>query len=216
MNTYRIILADDHALFRQGIRRIIEEAPDLEVVAEVQDGLALLKQLNRTVPDLIVMDIAMPRMRGLEAAKEVKARFPGIKILLLTMHRDPAYFKHASATGVEGYLLKEDADSELFSAIRALRSGRTYVSPILLEDLKEHLFHFATQQQERHEDPLTARERQIVKLIAEGRTSRQIGQLLHISPRTVDNHRANAMKKIKARRAADLVRHAVHHRYVEP
>jgi len=209
MSRYRIVLADDHALFRQGIRRIIEEHPELEIVGEAGDGLELLNVLKRMDVDLVVLDIAMPNLRGLEAAREIKSSRPEIRILLLTMHKDMGYFRYAMSAGVEGYLLKEDADTELFSAINAIREGETYISPLLFKDLTDDLLQFYQGKPCQDMDPLTTRERQILKLIAEGKSSREIGELLHISIRTVQNHRANVMKKLGLKRTADLVRYAL-------
>jgi len=216
MSPCRIVLADDHALFRQGIRKILQERQDLEVVGEAADGLELLDVLKRTDADLVLLDIAMPRIRGLEAAKEARLIRPRIKVLLLTMHRNTAYFRYAASAGVEGYLLKEDADTELFCAIDTIRQGRTYISPLLIEDLAGEQNGLDLARPQRPEDPLTVRERQIVKLIAEGRSSGEIADLLHISIRTVQNHRANIMRKLKARRTADLVRYALNKRYTDP
>lgn len=209
MISYRIFLADDHVLFRQGIKRIVAESDGLEIVGEAGDGLELLKCLNHVEPDLILLDVAMPHLRGLEAAKEIKTAHPGIKILILTMHRDMDYFRYAMSTGVEGYLLKEDADTELFSAIDTIRNGETYISPILFKELTDDLLQFYQGKPNASESPLTTRERQILKLIAEGHSSREIGDFLHISHRTVQNHRANMMKKLRVKRTADLVRYAI-------
>jgi DNA-binding NarL/FixJ family response regulator len=215
MIPYRIILADDHPLFRKGVRRIIEEKRGYEIVGEAADGLELLDMLKRNRAEMIILDIAMPKLRGLEAAREIKMIHPDVKILLLTMHRDTAYFRHAMAAGAEGYLLKEDADTELFLAIHAVRKGKTYVSPLLLKDLAGDLIQFCRGKHYENEDPLTTREREVLKLAAEGKSSREIGTLLHISHRTVENHRANIMKKLQTNRTADLVRYAVHKGYVD-
>lgn len=209
MTGYRIVLADDHTLFRHGIRRIIDEADGLSVIGEAADGLELLDLLKHENPDMIILDIAMPRLRGLEAAREIRMVSPEIRILILSMHRDTAYFRHAMSAGVNGYLLKEDADTELFSAIQAIRAGETYISPILFKDLTDDMLLFYQGEPRAVEDPLTTREREVLKLIAEGRSSREIGELLHISIRTVQNHRSNLMKKLKAKRTADLVRYAI-------
>ena len=130
---FKIVLADDHVLVRRGIKRIIEEDGDLKVVAEAGDGLELLELLQKISPDLVICDIAMPRLRGLEACARVKKLYPHIKVLILSMHKSKQYLRQAMAAGVEGYLLKEDADTALSTAIQAIRSGKTYFSPLLLE-----------------------------------------------------------------------------------
>jgi DNA-binding NarL/FixJ family response regulator len=214
MSPYGILIADDHALFRQGIRRILEEQPDLNVVGEAADGIELMRLLNRSLPDLVLLDIAMPNIRGLEAAKEIKTRYREVKILMLTMHREIDYYRHAVSAGVEGYLLKEDADTELLSAITALRNGDRYVSSILFKDLTDEMLQFYQGKPVEPADLLTNREREIVKLIAEGRSSKEIGELLHISHRTVQNHRANVMRKLNLKRTADLIRFAIIQGYI--
>jgi DNA-binding NarL/FixJ family response regulator len=215
MRPYDILIADDHTLFRQGIRRILEEQPDLRVLAEAADGIALMGLLDRSLPDLVLLDIAMPNIRGPEAAREIKTRYREVKILMLTMHRDIDYYRAAVAAGVEGYLLKEDADTELLSAITALRNGDRYVSPILFKDLTDELHRFYQGKPVDPAERLTNREREIVKLIAEGRSSKETGELLNISHRTVQNHRANVMRKLKLKRTADLVRFAILQGYID-
>ncbi len=133
MASYKIVLADDHVLVRQGIKKILQEDKNMKVVAEAGDGLELLEILKTATPDMVILDITMPRLRGLEAASRIKKLYPQVKILILSMHRSKEYLHQARAVGVDGYLLKEDADVSLFSAINAVRAGKTYVSP-LLED----------------------------------------------------------------------------------
>ena len=215
MTPFRIILADNHTLCRQGIRRIIEEESIFKVVGEVGDGLELLDILNDVKTDMIILNICMPNLRGLEAAKTIKAILPDIKILILTMRRNTAYFKKAVSNGVEGYLLKEDADLELLTAIETIRQGETYISPILQKDLIGHLIQFYQKGVLPTEDPLTAREREVLRSIAEGKSSREIGDTLHISIRTVQNHRANITKKLQVKGTANLVRYAITKGYIE-
>jgi DNA-binding NarL/FixJ family response regulator len=133
MSAYRVVLADDHVMVRQGVKRILKEIPDLEVVGEVGDGLELLELLKEGRPDLILLDISMPHLQGIEATKKIKAKCPDIKILLLTMHKNKEYLYHAIAAGAEGYLLKEDADTELLSAIATIRQGGSYISSLMSE-----------------------------------------------------------------------------------
>jgi DNA-binding NarL/FixJ family response regulator len=133
MAPYKIVLADDHILVRQGIKKIIQEDVDMRVVGEAADGLELLEILEKTTPDLVILDISMPRLRGLAAAEKIKQRYPGIRILILSMHRSREYLHQALAIGVDGYLLKEDADVALFAAIETVRQGKTFVSPLLKE-----------------------------------------------------------------------------------
>ena len=216
MGSYHIVLADDHAMFRQGLKRILEERSDLEVVGEVDCGLELLKLLEKLVPDLVILDISMPNLRGLEAIHEIKMDYPKLKILVLTMHKDQEYLYQAITAGAEGYLLKEDADSELFSAIDRVRQGKIYVSPNLSEGLTDNWIKISRGDQGPSFGPerLTIREREVLKLIAEGKTGKEIGDLLFISARTAERHRANIMEKLNMKKIADLVKYAIQKGYV--
>ncbi|MBC7961564.1 MAG: response regulator transcription factor [Steroidobacteraceae bacterium] len=199
MENYRIVLADDHALFRQGLGKIIEGVADLEVTGEAGDGLELLSLLQTTVPHMVILDISMPRLRGIEAVREVKKRFPAVKVLVLTMYRE--YLHQALSAGAEGYLLKEDADRELFSAIDNIRQGRSYISPRLREELADSEVLVP--------EPLSARETEVLNLIAGGKSNRDIAEILFISVRTVEAHRATILSKLNLRNTADLVRYAI-------
>ena len=216
MNPCRIIIADDHRLFRQGLKSLLEARSDLEVVGEAADGLQLLDLLNQSPPDIILLDISMPNLRGIEAVHEIKRSYPRVKILILTMHKDKQYLEQAISAGARGYLLKEDTDTELFTAIEKIRRGRIYVSPNLLEELTEDwvlTLHDESNASLKIEQ-LTVREKEVLKLIAEGKGSKEIADLLFISARTVERHRANIMQKLDAKKTADIVRHAVQKGYV--
>ncbi|MCW8859943.1 MAG: response regulator transcription factor [Deltaproteobacteria bacterium] len=215
MTDYRIILADDHVILRHGMKSIIDGVADLLVIGEADDGAELLKMLHTTNPDLVILDIAMPKIRGLEAAAEIKANFPAIKILVLTMHKSGQYLHHALSAGVDGYLLKEDAPKEIFSAIEAIRAGRKYISPLLSPELTDEMARaYQTGQFKILSDPLTLREREVLKLIAEGKSNKDVADLLNISPRTVHHHRASLMQKLNIRNTAGLVRYAIEKNYI--
>jgi len=213
---YRVILADDHVLVRQGLKKIIAETDDVQVVGEAGDGLELLDILAKSKADMVILDISMPRLRGIEAIHEITAVHPDVAIVVLTMHKDMEYLYLALSSGAKGYVLKDDADEELFAAIARVRHGRTYVSPYFSEELVDSLVHVGRGEGKRHfnTDPLTPREREIVKLIAEGKSSREIAELLFISGRTVDNHRAKIMEKLNLKKATDLVKYAIEKGYV--
>ena len=216
MSPYRITLADDHALLRQGLRRIVEESPELEVVDEAGDGLELLRLLSRTVPDMVILDISMPKLRGIEAIGEIRSRHAGVKVLILTMHRDKEYLRQAISSGADGYLLKDDCDRDLFSAIQKIRQGKFYVSPSLskeLSDCRKQLRRAEAEPASAHQG-LSTREQEVFTLIAEGRSSREIAELLSISVRTIEHHRANIMDKLNLGRTADLIKHAIHKGYI--
>jgi DNA-binding NarL/FixJ family response regulator len=217
VNAYRIVLADDHVLFRQGIKNILEESKGLEIVAEAGDGLKLLEVIKEAMPDMVVLDISMPNLRGIEATREIKIIAPEIKVLILTMHNDKEYAYHAISAGAEGYLLKEDADTELFAAIEKIRLGGYYISPLLSGEMMHEL----TQMKHKGQilsppESLSTREREVLKLIAEGRTNKEIANLLCISIRTVEHHRSNIMKKLNIRQTANLVKYAIRKGYTSP
>lgn len=213
MQPYRVILADDHVMFRQGIKRLLVDMKGIEVIAEAGDGLELLALLRKARPEMVILDISMPHLRGLEAAKEIKTSFPQIKILILSMHKNAEYFYNAISSGAEGYLLKEDADRELYTAIEKIRRGERYVSPILSEELSKDIVELRDGYRKRPVEDLSVREKEILKLVAEGKTSPEIADLLCISVRTVQNHRANIMRKLNIKNTTDLLRYAYRRGY---
>jgi DNA-binding NarL/FixJ family response regulator len=205
VNNFEILLADDHAIFRKGIRKIIEEIDGFAVCGEANDGLELLELLKTTHPDLIILDISMPNLRGLEATEEIKRLYPEIKILLLTMHRKKSFVHLGLKAGADGFLLKEDADSELYRAIESLKQGEKYFSPLISTIM------FDLTQSRPETEALTRREREVLKLLAEGKKPREIADILFVSIYTVRTHRNNIMKKLKLRGVADLIRYAISH-----
>ena len=214
MSPYRIVLVDDHAMFRQGIKNILEGADDLEVIGEADDGLKLLELLRQGTPDMVILDISMPKLRGIEAIREIKMISKDVKVLILTMHNDQEYVYSAMSAGAEGYLLKQDADTELFAAIEKIRKKGHYLSPLLSGEVAFELIQASHKGQLLPStDPLTMREREILKLIAEGASNREIADLLYISIRTVENHRANIMRKLNIRQTAKLVKYAIRKGY---
>jgi DNA-binding NarL/FixJ family response regulator len=216
MNPCRIILADDHALLRQGLKRILSEIAGLEVVGEARDGLELLQMMNTVPSDLIILDISMPNLRGIEAIHEIKARCPDVKILVLTMHKDSEYLRQAVSAGADGYLLKEDADAELFSAIEKIRKGKIFITQRLSEELTDDWARIKRGDAKplTNQEKLTVREKEVLKMIAEGKSSKEIASVLFISARTVDHHRANMMEKLNVKKTADLVKYAIEKGYL--
>jgi len=209
LKPYRIVLADDHKMFRLGVKKIIDEIDDLEITGEVDDGLQLLALLKKSAPQMVILDISMPNLRGIEATREVKMIDPAVKILILTMHKNKEYLYHCFSAGAEGYLLKEDTDTELFSAIETIRRGGIYISPILSMEVADDLSKIYTGTQRPPLERLTIREREVIKLIAEGKSRKEIAELLYISVHTVGHHRANIMKKLKFKKNTDLVKYAI-------
>jgi two-component system, NarL family, response regulator NreC len=213
---FRVLLADDHAMFRHGVRKILHSIGDLEVVGEASDGLELLGILKHTSPHMVILDISMPTLRGLEALHEIKIIKPEVKVLILTMHKDKEYLYQAFTAGAQGYLLKEDSDNELISAINIIRKGGTYISMFLSSQLAELFTQKSrpgSEQSNRAGVPLSVREREVIKLIAEGKTNTEMADLLFISSRTVGHHRSRLMKKLRIKNIADLVKYAVQQGY---
>jgi len=213
MSPYRIVLADDHVLVRQGIRKLIEESPDLQVVGESSDGSELFELLRNVKADLAIVDITMPNISGIEATKRIKALYPKIKVLILTMHKGKELLEHAIDAGADGYLLKEDAPKELLNAIRTIQQGRVYLSPLIVPTIQE--LYVQNHRKTAGSEILTVREAEILKLIAEGKSSKEIAAILFLSIRTVDNHRTNIMKKLNVRKSTDLVRYALSIGYID-
>jgi len=213
MKRYTIVLADDHAMLREGIRKIIDASEALEVVGEASDGATLMELLQRRTPDMVILDVAMPKRTGIEAAQDIRQQFPDVAILFLSMHKSREYLQKALAVGARGYVLKEDSGTELLNAIQTIQKGGSYLSSLMMalsEDLTGSLFDGT---QHGHEDPLTPREGQILQLIAEGQTSKEIARRLFISIHTVHNHRKNIKQKLGFRNNADLVKYALKHGY---
>lgn len=213
MKSYSIILADDHILMRQGIKEIINHGESLEVIGEVGDGLALMKMLNHKKPDMVIMDISMPGLRGIEATAEIKSLYPAIKILVLTMHKDSEFLFHSFSAGADGFLLKEDTNTELFNAVNTIRRDRPYVSPFFSKVLVDNLVNACRGENNYQSEVLTTREKQVLKLLAEGKSNKDIADVLHLSLFTVQHHRANLMKKLCIDNMAGLVKYAIRKGY---
>ncbi len=216
MSPYHIILADDHLMFRNGIKRIIEDSPNLLVTGEARDGLELLDLLKKTKPDMVILDISMPNIRGLEATEEIKTSYPDIKILILTMHRDKEYLIQALSAKADGYLLKEDTDAQLLAAIESIRDGKIFLSPLLSEDLSQNLLGFIENADKSLDETLSTREKEVLTLLAEGKSNKEIAGLLYISTRTAEHHRASINKKLKINNIVDLVKYAIRKGYTSP
>jgi DNA-binding NarL/FixJ family response regulator len=208
METYTIVLADDHAMFREGARKIIERINDVSISGEVNDGLELLEFLKSSSPKMAIIDISMPNLRGLEAIREIKRTYPKVKILVLTMHKKKAFVRQALKDGADGFLLKEDVGGELIRAVQTIRKGNKYLSPLLSGLLASLTL------EEEETEVLTRREREVLKLLAEGKRTNEIARALYISPYTVRRHRANIMEKLGVNNLAELVKYAISQNYI--
>jgi len=212
----RILLADDHAVVRRGLRLVLDAEPDLEVVAEVGDGAHAVARASQDDVDLAVLDVSMPRMTGLQAARELTTRRPGIRVLMLSMHDNEQYFFEALKAGASGYVLKTVADRELVEACRATMRGEPYLYPGAAAALIRDYIERARSGEAAPQDPLTPRELEVVQLIAEAHTSEEIADLLVISRKTVERHRANILEKLEMRDRVQLTRYAIRRGLVEP
>jgi DNA-binding NarL/FixJ family response regulator len=214
--TVRILLADDHALVRGGIRRILEAEPDLTVIAEAADGAEAVELARATSPDLAVLDISMPRMTGLQAAREISRRAPSVRTLMLSMHDNEQYFFSALQAGACGYVLKSAADEDLVAACRAAMRGESFLYAGVASTLVRDFLDRMRRGERMPPAVLTAREEEVVKLIAEGHSSKEIATTLVISHKTVERHRANVLAKLGMRDRTELTRYAVRAGLIEP
>jgi DNA-binding NarL/FixJ family response regulator len=212
--TTRILLADDHGLVRRGLRLILDAQPDLEVVAEAADGAEAVKLALTTDIDLAILDISMPRMTGLQATRELQQRRPDLRVLILSMHESEQYLFEALRVGASGYVIKKVADRDLVEACRATMRGEPFLYPgavtVLINDYLR-----AARDGEKPRDLLTPRESEVIKLVAESYTNRQIAEVLVISEKTVDRHRANILEKLGMRDRVELTRYAIRNGLVE-
>lgn len=210
----RVLVADDHTLVREGIVMVLKSAPDVEVVGEAADGEQAIAATRQLQPDVVLMDISMPGLSGLEAIRQIRRDFPHVKILALTIHESEDYIVHVLRAGVHGYVVKRAAAQELLGAIRAVMRGESYLHPSIVKVVLSDYLHRLEQGQE--EPVLTEREREIVRLIAEGYKNREIANQLHISLKTVETHRANIMQKLNISDRVQLVRFAIRTGLIEP
>jgi DNA-binding NarL/FixJ family response regulator len=210
MTRLRVLLADDHAVLRAGLRVLINSQPDMEVVGEAATGEEAWRQTGATRPDIVLLDLAMPGTGGIEAIGRIVRDFPGARIVILTMHDDVAYLRSALAAGASSYVLKRSADTELLSAIRVTHRGGTYLEPSLAGDIVDDaLGRRGRPGDNAARDPLSDREREVLRLVAQGHTNQQIAERLSLSVKTVETYRARLMTKLGLRTRADLVRYAL-------
>jgi DNA-binding NarL/FixJ family response regulator len=208
----RVLIADDHGIVRSGLRLLLERQPDLEVVAEAADGAEAREKALRERPDLAILDVKMPKLTGLQATREIKHQAPDVAVLILSMHDDERYLFEALKAGASGYVLKTQADTDLLDAIRAVERGEPFLTP----EAQRALIKDVLERGSVSEEDLTPREEEIVKLVAEAHTNREIAEILHLSEKTVENHRANAMRKLGMRDRVELVRYAIRRGLIEP
>lgn len=209
--TVRVLLADDHPIVRQGLRRLLESERDMQVVAETGDGLDVLPLAGRFHPDVVIMDLMMPGLNGLEATRQICQRFPGARVIVLSMHGDVGYIAQALRNGACGYILKDSGPSELVQAIREVQEGRRYLSPQIAARMEETLAAGSSPTALPVDlyEQLTDREREVLQLVAEGYTGPEIAARLSISPRTAEQHRSNLMRKLGLHNQREIIRFAI-------
>lgn len=208
MNAIKVLLADDHSLFRAGVHALLSNIEGVDVVGEADTGRKALEMVGARTPDVVLMDIAMPEMNGLETTTRVTREFPGVRVIMLSMHAGEEYVMQALRAGASGYLLKDAATSELELAVRAVARGETYLTPTISKRVIDDYLMRTTGSQG-PVDQLTKRQREILQLIAKGYTSKEMAQMLNLSPKTIETHRTQLMKQLDIHDVAGLVRYAI-------
>jgi len=208
----RIMIADDHGIVRAGMKLLIDRQPDMDVVAEAEDGVEAVETAQRVRPDLAVLDVSMPRLTGLQAARQIKAHVPGCQVLMLSMHDDQRYVFEALKAGASGYVLKREVDQSLLDAIRSVHRGEAFLTNAVERSL---IREWMSDSAAGPEEPLSPREQEVLKLIAEAYTNRSIAETLHLAEKTVESHRANILRKLGMRDRVELVRYAVRRGLIE-
>jgi two-component system, NarL family, response regulator NreC len=210
MNKIRVLVADDHTIVREGVHILLEAQADIEVVGEAADGEEALTQVRELQPDIVLIDLAMPRLNGLEATRAIKRDYPQIHVIALTMYESDEYFFQVLNAGASGYVLKKAASSDLLAAIRAVHGGDVFLYPSVARRLvSDYLTRVKSGEEQKGYDGLTAREREVLKLIAEGHTNQAIADKLVISPSTVQTHRTRIMQRLNLHTRAELIKYAM-------
>ena len=208
----RLVIADDHGVVRGGLRLLLDRQPDMEVVGEAADGAEAVAEVLAHRPDLAILDVQMPKLTGLQATREILAQAPDTDVLILSMHDDERYLFEALRAGAGGYVLKAQADHDLVDAVRAVSAGEPFLTSAAQRSLVRE---WMADETSGPEEPLTPREQEVLKLIAEAHTNREIGQILHLSEKTVESHRGNLLRKLGMRDRVQLVRYAIRRGLIE-
>lgn len=214
-NVIRILLADDHRILREGICALIQDQADMQVIGESEDGLDTMKKVAQLNPDVVVMDIAMPLLNGLEATRQIRRDFPQVRVLILTMHENEEYIRQVLAAGALGYVLKDAAARDLLGAIRSVYQGEAVLSPAITRLVIEDYLRWGDIRPEDTTDGLTPREREVLQLIAEGYTNKEIAEIMSLSVKTVQSHRTNLMNKLDLHDRGDLIKYAIQKKIID-
>jgi two-component system response regulator NreC len=215
VNKIRVLIADDHGIVRAGIRSLLEDYADIEVVGEAGSGWKAIELATHLQPDVVLMDIAMGDLSGLEATQEIRERAPHVNVLALTMHDREEYFFAMLKAGALGYVLKESGPDELLAAIRAVHRGEAFLSPAVTKAVLEDYLTQRTDQAQPRSDNLTLREQEVLRLAAEGKTTREIADMLHLSAKTIEKHRSSMMRKLGLQSLPDLIKYAIRKGLIE-
>jgi two-component system response regulator NreC len=215
MNVIRVLLADDHRILREGIRALIEDQEDMQVIGEAEDGQTTVKMVAKLNPDVVVMDIAMPLLNGLEATRQINRDYAHVKVLILTMHENEEYIRQVLAAGALGYVLKDAAARDLLGAIRSVYRGEAVLSPAITRLVIEDYLRWGDIRPEDTTDGLTAREREVLQLIAEGYTNKEIADILSLSIKTIQSHRTNLMNKLDLHDRGELIKYAIQKKIID-
>jgi DNA-binding NarL/FixJ family response regulator len=210
-----VLVADDHGIVREGLRRLLESEADLKVAGEARDGREVLEQVEKHRPEVVVLDITMPRLGGLETLERLRSKHPNTKVILLSVHGDPPFIQSAIALGADGYVLKNGRAAEIVTAIREVMNGGSYFSPVVAREIVDQL-RSPKQPSTEPFSLLSGREREVLHLIADGLSAKEIAVDLSISTKTVEAHRTSLMRKLGVRKATELVRYALRHGLIEP
>jgi two-component system, NarL family, response regulator NreC len=210
MSAVRVLLADDHGIVRRGLHYLLERSPEFQVVGEASDGREAVKMSEELSPDVVVMDIAMPNLNGIEATAQILKKNPAVGVIILSMHSDEAYLVRALSAGAKGYLLKDSAEADLIRAVQAVSEGRPFFSPAIAETLLEDYMRRLKQHNLTDSyDLLTDREKEVLQLLAEGKSNKEVATLLDLSLYTIETHRSNLMQKLGLHNTAEIVLYAV-------
>lgn len=215
MNRIRVLLADDHTILRDGIRALLVDQADIEVIGEAEDGLSTVKMVGKLKPDVVIMDIAMPLLNGLEATRQIQRDYPQVKVLILTMHENEEYIRQVLAAGALGYVLKDAAAHDLLGAIRAVQRGEAVLSPAITRLVIEDYLRWGDIRPADTSNGLTPREREILQLIAEGYTNKEIAEILSLSVKTIQSHRSNLMSKLDLHDRGELIKYAIQKKIID-
>ena len=214
---FRVLIADDHGIVRQGLRALLEKSPDVSVVGEASDGREAVRLAAELRPNIVVMDIAMPMLNGVDATSQILSRDPEIKIIILSMHSDESYILRALSAGAKGYLLKDSAEGDILPAVQTVAEGRPYFSPVIASTLLDEYLQTMKKNKVRDSyDLLSEREKEVLQLLAEGKSNKEVASLLNLSPYTIESHRTSLMQKLNLHNTAEIVLYAVRKNIIVP